>query len=276
MGRIVVATDGSSLGNPGPAGWAWVISKDCWEAGGIPRATNQAAELFAILSALRSIPRHIHIHFRTDSQYALKICSVWMAGWKANGWKKKDNGEIANLKIVKEIDRLIGMREKPPTWEWVKGHSGNKLNEVADLRCTDASNAIRTKADVPKGPGWTGIPTRPGQTSLSSLLTETPLVTSRPRSTRAPASTPASRPAARRAPRPLTAEERKTATIKRVAAQEERLRAVKAIPTVRQQQEYVTRERPEESAPALLPDRGLCPACNAPINPLTYECRCSD
>jgi ribonuclease HI len=174
MPRVVVATDGSSLGNPGPAGWAWVVHKNCWSSGGLPRATNQAAELFAILAALRAIPRTVPIHIKTDSAYCLKAFSKWVPAWKANSWRKSNGEKIANITLVKEIDRLLNIRSHKVTWELVKGHSGDKLNEAADYRCTEASKAIKEKTTVNAGPGWTTPPsTRAATRTASSQRSKT-------------------------------------------------------------------------------------------------------
>lgn len=154
--RIIVATDGSSLGNPGPAGWAWYASATSWQAGGIDRATNQAAELHAVMSALAAIPDSAPLHVRTDSQYALKACSQWMPRWKANQWRKADGKPVLNLPLLQRIDELLGARAHPVTWQWVRGHAGDPLNEAADARCTAAARAVRVRGVVRSGPGWPG------------------------------------------------------------------------------------------------------------------------
>lgn len=62
MSVIVAATDGTALCNPlGPAGWAWYVSETCWAAGGFRQASNQVAELFAVLACLRSVPREYRL-----------------------------------------------------------------------------------------------------------------------------------------------------------------------------------------------------------------------
>lgn len=237
MGRLVVATDGSSLGNPGPAGWAWIVSSESWDSGGLPRATNQVAELFAILAALRAIPSSIPITIRTDSSYALKACSVWMSGWKANGWRRANGQPLANLKLMKELDRTISIRRASLKWEWVKGHSGNKLNELADKKCTEASMAIRNGLIVPQGPGWTGVGTAAKKVS----------------------------PAVAR----KRIEDQKT-------TKQAKIQRAKTVPDPIKQKTYSGKTAKEQQANVAMPDRGLCLACGTPINPVTMECRCSN
>jgi ribonuclease HI len=155
-GAVVVGTDGSCVGgNPGSAGWAWYVDARRWAAGGMVRETNQVAELFAILAALRHIPGHLPLHIRSDSQYAINSASVWLAGWKRNGWLTAARAPVKNGPLIKELDLSLGARRAPVTWEWVRGHSGDPLNDAADARCTAASHAIRTGQPVPTGPGWT-------------------------------------------------------------------------------------------------------------------------
>lgn len=237
MGRLVVATDGSSLGNPGPAGWAWIVSSESWDAGGLPRATNQVAELFAILAALRAIPSSIPLTVRTDSSYALKACSVWMSGWKANGWRRANGQPLANLKLMKELDRTISTRRASLKWEWVKGHSGNRLNEIADKKCTEASSAIRNGLIVPTGPGWTGV---------------------------GKAATKVSPTVARK-----RIEEQRN-------IKEAKVQRAKKIPEPIKQKTYTQKISQERATSTAMPDRGLCLACGTPINPVTMECRCSN
>ena len=88
---IVAAADGSALGNPGPAGWAWYVDDDRWAAGGWPSATNNQGELTAVLQLLRATKATGEpLHILCDSQYAINACTTWLAGWKRKGWRKAD------------------------------------------------------------------------------------------------------------------------------------------------------------------------------------------
>ena len=131
---ITAAVDGSSLGNPGPAGWAWVVSADCWDAGGWPSGTNNLGELNAVLELLNATAQaglaDEDLHILADSQYAINVISKWSPGWKKRGWVKSDKKPIKNLELIQEIDRA--MQGRTVTFEWVKGHAGHPLNERAD------------------------------------------------------------------------------------------------------------------------------------------------
>lgn len=152
---ITAAADGSSLGNPGPAGWAWYVDEDTWDAGGWPQGTNNLGELTAILRLLEATAdTGEELHILADSQYAINVVSKWRLGWKKRGWTKADKKPIKNLELIQEIDRA--MEGRRVTFEWVKGHAGHRMNERADdlaRACAEAYQAGRTPEP---GPGFGG------------------------------------------------------------------------------------------------------------------------
>ena len=153
---ITAAVDGSSLGNPGPAGWAWVVSADCWDAGGWPSGTNNLGELNAVLELLNATAQaglaDEDLHILADSQYAINVISKWSPGWKKRGWVKSDKKPIKNLELIQEIDRA--MQGRIVTFEWVKGHAGHPLNERADDAARSCAEAYRDGRAIPTGPGF--------------------------------------------------------------------------------------------------------------------------
>lgn len=153
---ITAAVDGSSLGNPGPAGWAWVVSADCWDAGGWPSGTNNLGELNAVLELLNATAQAglagEDLHILADSQYAINVISKWSPGWKKRGWVKADKKPIKNLELIQEIDRA--MQGRTVTFEWVKGHAGHPLNERADDAARSCAEAYRDGRVIPRGPGF--------------------------------------------------------------------------------------------------------------------------
>ena len=152
---ITAAADGSSLGNPGPAGWAWYVDENTWDAGGWPQGTNNIGELTAILRLLEATAETgEELHILADSQYAINVVSKWRLGWKKRGWTKADKKPIKNLELIQEIDRA--MEGRRVTFEWVKGHAGHRMNERADdlaRACAEAYQAGRTPEP---GPGFGG------------------------------------------------------------------------------------------------------------------------
>ena len=202
---ITAAADGSSLGNPGPAGWAWYVDEDTWDAGGWPQGTNNLGELTAILRLLEATAETgEELHILADSQYAINVVSKWRLGWKKRGWTKADKKPIKNLELIQEIDRA--MEGRRVTFEWVKGHAGHHMNERADdlaRACAEAYQAGRTPEP---GPGFGGGASR-GTASADQASGDQPdegatAVTASlephnvPAATDAPESAPASRDAA--------------------------------------------------------------------------------
>ena len=169
---IVAAADGSALGNPGPAGWAWYVDDSCWRAGGWPHGTNNMGELMAVLDLFRStahIPEE-PLHILCDSQYVINCITKWMPGWKRKGWRKADGKPVLNVDLLKDIDdAIVGRKYK---FEWVKGHAGHDLNEAADDRARDAATAYQAKRAPNAGPGFAGAPvssvTSPAATSAAT------------------------------------------------------------------------------------------------------------
>ncbi|MCQ9165889.1 ribonuclease HI family protein [Arthrobacter sp. STN4] len=153
---IVAAADGSALGNPGPAGWAWYVDENCWRAGGWPHGTNNMGELMAVLDLFKStahLPQE-PLHILCDSQYVINCITKWMPGWKRKGWRKADGKPVLNVDLLKEIDAaIVGRKYK---FEWVKGHAGHDLNEAADDRARDAATAYQAKREPRQGPGFPG------------------------------------------------------------------------------------------------------------------------
>ena len=151
---ITAAADGSALGNPGPAGWAWYIDEDTWRAGGWPHGTNNMGELKAVLDLLEAtaVDADQHLLILCDSQYVINSVTKWMPGWKRKGWRKKDGKPVLNVELLKDIDRALAGRSVE--FEWVKGHSGHAMNEAADRRANAAATAFSKKQDPAVGPGY--------------------------------------------------------------------------------------------------------------------------
>lgn len=147
--RIIAACDGAAKGNPGPAGWGWVIADaegrpERWEAGPLGRATNNIGELTALRRLLEALTPGTSVEVRMDSQYAMKAVTQWLPGWKRNGWKTSSGQPVANRELVEEIDRLLA--ERDVTFRYVPAHreDGDHLNAIADQAASDA--ALRQEA----------------------------------------------------------------------------------------------------------------------------------
>ncbi|MDD3773002.1 MAG: ribonuclease HI [Weeksellaceae bacterium] len=145
---IIAYTDGSCLGNPGSGGFASIlldterkIKKEI--SGGFRLTTNNRMELLAVIVALenlKQIPTEITIY--SDSKY---VCDAvekkWVFNWEKKGFKGKKNEDLWRK-------FLIQYRKHKVSFQWVKGHAGNKLNERADELAVAAANSPNLKIDV--------------------------------------------------------------------------------------------------------------------------------
>ena len=132
---IFIYTDGACSGNPGPGGWAWAVapSGDINDSGAEARSTNQRMEIMAAYQAVihfEDDPRIIRIV--ADSTYVVKCFNDgWWRGWHKRGWKNSQRQPVANRDLWEPFIELVINRGRVE-FEWVKGHSGNRMNDYVD------------------------------------------------------------------------------------------------------------------------------------------------
>lgn len=139
----VVYTDGACLGNPGPGGWGWAVSPDRYESGHEERTTNQRMEVTAVLQALGAIRGRVLVV--SDSTYVVNCFKQrWWAGWRAKGWRNAKREPVANQDLWRPlIEEVVDRRAGEIRFEWVKGHSGDEMNDLADRLATEAARLQR-------------------------------------------------------------------------------------------------------------------------------------
>lgn len=134
MTQIIINTDGACSGNPGPGGFGAIINWDGVEtviSGGEPRSTNNRMELSAVIEAFhflatRPESKNIPVTVRSDSTYVTHAFNKgWINSWRRKGFHTRTNGDLWQT-----LDRLITGRKI--TWQWVRGHSGDRMNERCD------------------------------------------------------------------------------------------------------------------------------------------------
>lgn len=131
--EAIIFTDGACLGNPGPGGYAAVITIAGQEQVIVGRdrsTTNNKMEMTAAIKALEAVPQGLPIVIHSDSQYVIKGAAEWLRGWKAKGWRKADGKPVLNQDLWMQMDTLIASRTI--TWKLVKGHAGHPENERVD------------------------------------------------------------------------------------------------------------------------------------------------
>lgn len=133
---IIVYTDGACSGNPGPGGWGWAVAPDGEPhgSGGDDRTTNQRMELQAVLEALRALgvgSEAGHVEVVSDSTYVVNCFrDGWWKNWRRNGWKNSKKQPVANADIWEPLVDLVESGDV--TFRWVKGHSGDPMNDRVD------------------------------------------------------------------------------------------------------------------------------------------------
>ncbi len=143
MKSLIIYTDGSCLGNPGPGGWGAIIKdgqKETVLSGGEDGTTNNRMEMMAVIEALKWVSEHDkdrEIQVYSDSSLIINTLN--------DDWKRKTNGDLwaaldearAELKIE---------------WNWVKGHAGTPLNERCDQLAVAEAEKVskKTPKDAPK------------------------------------------------------------------------------------------------------------------------------
>ncbi|MFV2038516.1 MAG: ribonuclease HI [Paracoccaceae bacterium] len=149
MPELFAYTDGACSGNPGPGGWGvLVIARDgntvlrerCLK-GGAAHTTNNQMELMAAIRALEALERPSTITIVTDSAYVKNGITVWIHGWKRNGWRTAGKKPVKNAGLWQCIETAAARHQV--NWQWIKGHAGHAENERADQLARDGMAPFR-------------------------------------------------------------------------------------------------------------------------------------
>jgi ribonuclease HI len=136
---IDIFTDGACSGNPGPGGWAAILRFGTVErelSGAEAVTTNNRMELTAAAEALEALTRPCTVALHTDSEYLRNGITRWTTGWVRKNWRSASGDPVANIDLWKRI--LAAAQRHEIDWRWVRGHSGDTMNERADVLATEA------------------------------------------------------------------------------------------------------------------------------------------
>ena len=138
--EIKIYTDGACVGNPGPGGWAAIILSENGKKeifGGEKITTNNRMELTSAIKALEYCiekedkqPSLKQIEIYTDSKYVKEGITTWIKAWERNNWKTADKKNVKNVDLWKKLKKLT--KSYQIKWNWVKGHSKDPMNDLAD------------------------------------------------------------------------------------------------------------------------------------------------
>jgi ribonuclease HI len=138
--KYTIYTDGACSGNPGPGGWGAVIlderEKQNNISGKVKETTNNRMELMAPIMSLKKIKSRSDITIFTDSTYVKNGITEWIKKWEKNGWKNSNKKTVKNKDLWIKLNELC--QKNKVIWKWIKGHSNNKYNILADKLATRA------------------------------------------------------------------------------------------------------------------------------------------
>jgi ribonuclease HI len=143
MKQVIMYTDGACRGNPGPGGWGALItfegsSKEIF--GGKLDSTNNQMELSAAIEGLAALKEPCNVDLFTDSKYVMDGITQWIHNWKKNSWRTAAKKDVKNKELWQKLDELINFHQVQ--WHWVKGHSGDVGNEIADQLANKGIDSI--------------------------------------------------------------------------------------------------------------------------------------
>jgi ribonuclease HI len=141
--EVTIYTDGGADPNPGIGGWAAILQHGQGEkvlTGNAPSTTNNRMELTAAIAALSALKRPCRVDLYTDSEYLRRGISEWIESWTEKNWRTEGGKRGANADLWR---KLLSLTEKHEIeWHWVRGHSGDTLNERVDDLARKARMAI--------------------------------------------------------------------------------------------------------------------------------------
>jgi ribonuclease HI len=144
MAQITIYTDGSAKGNPGNGGYGVVMLSGKHKkeiAEGFRLTTNNRMELLSVIVALETIKNSADVQIFSDSKYVVdSVEKGWVFGWQKKGFKGKKNIDL--WKRFLEIYPKHKIK-----FNWVKGHAGNKYNEICDTLAVNAADGDNLLVD---------------------------------------------------------------------------------------------------------------------------------
>jgi ribonuclease HI len=146
--RVMIYTDGACSGNPGPGGWAAILSfngKEREVCGGEPFTTNNRMEIRAAIEGLNALKRSCAVDLFTDSQYVRQGITQWMHNWKRRGWRTADNKPVKNEDLWRELDAAAARHQV--AWHWVKGHASDPVNIRVDELAVSAMQPFKRRGN---------------------------------------------------------------------------------------------------------------------------------
>ncbi len=140
---VEIWTDGGCNPNPGPGGWGAILRfggavKEL--SGADPKTTNNRMELTAAAAALEALTKPCQVRLYTDSEYVRNGMTRWREGWVRRNWRSATGAPVLNIDLWQRL--LAACAPHQIDWQWVRGHSGDAMNERADALATQARQSL--------------------------------------------------------------------------------------------------------------------------------------
>lgn len=154
MQKVLIYTDGSCLGNPGPGGWAAILAlADASHrreiGGGFRLTTNNRMEILAAVRGLGALKYPCMVDLFTDSQYLRNAVEKdWLTAWQKRNWRKADKSAVLNVDLWQQLLPLLQTHHVE--LHWIRGHAGHEENE----RCDEIARSFASQVDLPVDEGF--------------------------------------------------------------------------------------------------------------------------
>jgi ribonuclease HI len=141
----VVYTDGACSVNPGPGGWAWAVPHGRYASGAKAHTTNQRMEITAVLEATKALDGPLAVV--SDSTYVINCFrDRWWEGWLQRDWTTSQKRPVVNRDLWEPLIERV--RQRAITFRWVRGHSGDPMNELVDQLAREAGRTQQGRQGV--------------------------------------------------------------------------------------------------------------------------------
>lgn len=154
---VIIYTDGGCIGNPGPGGWAALLSYGQHKriiSGRYRNTTNNRMEMRAAIESLNTLKRPCEVTLVTDSTYLRNGITKWVHGWQKNGWRTSGKEAVKNRDLWQALLDAVE-RHRPAggvTWQWTKGHAGDELNEEVDNVANTEARKVTDQDPIDRDP----------------------------------------------------------------------------------------------------------------------------
>jgi len=149
LGKVLLYTDGSCLGNPGPGGWAYLVVSDHGareDSGSEQNTTNNRIEMKAAIEGLNSLHEPCGVTVISDSRYLISGATELLVRWQQREWRTSNGTLVQNQPLWQELVRAAARHRL--IWQWVPGHSGVSEQEYVDRLAGHAAREQHVLANL--------------------------------------------------------------------------------------------------------------------------------